>query len=101
MQSMNEYTVELSPEAREQLQQAFEKATRAAQALVDAFIEIAQIVMDRVRRIAIYFGRLFFKMQLLEWRISPRLAELVSEKIYWYWAVKFGFAWFNRKFLLE
>jgi len=36
--------------------------------------------------------------QLLEWKIPHKIADYVSKNIYWYWACKFGFAWFYRKF---
>ena len=96
---MEENKFELSPEAQEQLTAIVEKAVETFNILYDALFEVAKSVLEKIKEIAIYFGRLFFKMQLLEWKIPLRWADLISQKIYWYWAVRIGFDWFNRKLL--
>lgn len=100
MQNMNEHEFEISPEAQEQLRQLVEKVTKMAQEFCDAFAEIVSKVMEEIRKIAINLARFFLKMQLLEWRVPLKIADYVSEKIYWYWAVRIGFAYLQRKLLL-
>jgi hypothetical protein len=96
---MEQYNFEMSDEAKRQLAELVERATEAAEAFLNALAEAIKPILDRLREIAIYFGRLFFKAQLLEWRISPRWAELISHKVYWYWACKIGYSWLNKHLL--
>jgi hypothetical protein len=96
---MEQYEFELSDEAKAQLAEMAERAKKAVMAFCDEFIEAVRSILDKLHEIAVYFGRLFFRCQLLEWRISPRWAELISQKIYWYWACKIGYSWLNKRLL--
>lgn len=89
---------ELSDEQTEQLAHLLEKISQAAQVICDALAEFAEKIMEFVRALAEHFGRFFLKMQLLEWCIPMRWADLISQKVSWYWAARIGFWWFERKF---
>ena len=92
--------IELTSEQQEKLREMCNVAIEIFNNLRDALIEVVENFMQRVREIATMFGRMFLKMQLLEWKIPYPIADFVSEKVYWYWAVRLGFAWFQRKLLL-
>jgi hypothetical protein len=95
---MNE--IELTPEQQEELREALQHMVKVAQEICDAICEAVSQVMEKIRQIAIELGRFFLKLQLLEWKIPYPLAEFTSRNIYWYWAVRLGFGWFQRKLLL-
>jgi len=92
----DEIKFEFTDEQREQFHKLLEVIEKA-QAVFDALVEIAKMAMDVLRKIAEQLGRFFMKMQLLEWRIPMRLADLISQKMSSYWVIKFGFNWFERK----
>lgn len=95
---MNE--IEFTPEQEEKLREMCKVAFEIFNNLRDVLIEIVENFMKRIREIATNFGRMFLKMQLLEWKIPYPVADFISKKVYWYWAVRLGFAWFQRKLLL-
>lgn len=97
---MEEIKFELSEEQNAELRRIVETAYESLRVLHDVFVEIAKVLIEKVRAIAEQLGRFFLKSQLLEWKIPHRIADFISEKIYWYWAVRLGFNWFYRKMTL-
>jgi hypothetical protein len=94
---VDEIKFELTNEQREQIRKVFAEVKEQFATLFDTLVELAKVVMEAIRRIAEQLGRFFLKMQLLEWHIPMRMAEFVSQKVSWFWAVKLGFNWFKRK----
>jgi len=92
----SEFTLEQQQEIREKVA----KAVECLHNFFDALADLVQRAMEQIRQIAINLARWFMKLQLLEWKIPYRIADFVSKKIYWYWAFKIGFNWFQRKFAL-
>ena len=94
---MEEIKFEFTDEQREQIRKLIAEVNEKAQAIFDVFVEIGKVLMEIVRKLAEQLGRFFLKMQLLEWRIPMHLADFISQKMYWYWTVRLGFNWFERK----
>lgn len=98
---MDEINFEFTPEQSQAFTEIAQKIADAINQLSDVMVEIFKDFVERVRKIAEQLGRFFLKMQLLEWRVPAPIADYISQKIYWYWACRLGFAWFKRKTLIE
>lgn len=96
----NKIEFKLSEETQAQLVKSMCEIGKSLNDLYDVLTEIVEKIIEAARLVAEQLGRFFLKQQLLEWRIPLRMADFISQKIYWYWAVKFGFYWFERKMLL-
>lgn len=97
---MEEPKVEFSPEVQEQLREQIECIVEAFNQWWESIREVVREFLEKVRQIALNLARFFLRMQLLEWCVPNKVADFISEKIYWYWAWQIGFAWFRRKFVL-
>ncbi len=94
---MEEIDFQLSPETTQALTEAMQAMSEAAKKLYDALTEVVLKVMEQVRKFAEMLGRFFLNQLLLEWRIPAPIADYISQKMYWVWACRIGFAWFERK----
>jgi len=97
MSMENEFDIELSDEAKEQLVKLALELREKINVLYDVLVEIVQKCLEVARAFAEQLGRFFLKMQLLEWRVPMPVADFISQKIYWFWAFKLGFNWFERR----
>lgn len=98
---MSENDFELTPEQQQAFHEAFQKAVEAARAICDAFAEIYQSVLERIREIALGLARFFLKLQLLEWKLPYSIADFISKNAPEYWAMRLGFNWLERKYALK
>lgn len=97
---MTEIEFEFTPEQQQAFRESFERAVEAARDFCNAIAEVVQKAIEIIKEIAISLARFFLKLQLLEWKIPYPLADLISRNLYWYWAMRLGFNWLERKFSL-
>ena len=97
---MDEIKIKLTDEQRKRLCELGVELSEKLQTLYDVFVEIVNVIMEKVREVAELLGRFFLKKQLLEWRVPVPMADFISQKMYWYWAFQLGFNWFKHKIVM-
>lgn len=98
---MNQVEFELTPEQQQAFRENFEKVIQVVRELCDALTEIFEIVLKRIREIAIRLARFFLKLQLLEWKLPYSIADFIANNAPEYWAMRLGFNWLERKYALK
>jgi len=100
---------EIDRERLEQMQEAYDAACREQMRLAyDEFIGLANELMEAVgefvntaigliRKFGEYLGRLLFRQQLIEWRVPKRWADIISNRLYWKWSLRFGYRWLSNR----
>ena len=98
---MSEVEFEFTPEQQQELREAIDKCIEAFYDVCHAMAEIVEKTIEQIKEAAIQLARFFLKLQLQEWKVPSPIADFVSKRMYWYWAVLLGFGWFQRKLLIE
>lgn len=91
--------IELTPEQLEQLHKTFHELVKTVKIILDTLCEAVQKATEMIRQIAIELARFYLKQQLLEWKVPHPVADWIARNIYWFWAVRLGYDWFQRKLL--
>lgn len=95
-----EEKIELTEEQIKALQNALELISEAVAKIAKLITDVLKPIFEAVKKLYISIGRSLFKAQLLEIKTPYWIANYISEKIYWYWACKFGFAWLENKLMV-
>jgi hypothetical protein len=91
-------TNELTQEQIDAVIKVYEVVRDIAEKLVEIVLEAFQTILDYIREFGVRLGRMLFMQQLLKWRIPPKLASFIAEKMYWWVACRIGYRWLSINF---